>query len=145
MDAGVLSGIAVVQVGAVRGSKGRTHGASERALDGGDNRGIIRLGAAFAYLHAKEFDRAQRELNAIEANRDFFAEYLSDVLRLHLAVARKDEQTVETYAKKLDKVASLSRMIAAAVASLLSGKIANAFALEANLLLAVSPELRTAV
>ena len=33
-------------------------------------------------------------------------------------------------------------MIAAAVASLLSGKIANAFALEANLLLAVSPELR---
>ena len=69
------------------------------ALDRGDNRGIIRLGAAFAYLHAKEFDRAQSELDAIEANRDFFSEYLSDVLRLHLAVARKDQQTLEMYAK----------------------------------------------
>jgi hypothetical protein len=114
------------------------------ALDRGDNQGIIRLGAAFSYLHANEFDQAQSKLEAVAASGDFFAQYVSDVLRLHLAVARKDQQAVEMYAQKLEKAASYSPMIAEAVASLLSGMVSNAFALEANLLLAVSPEMGTA-
>ncbi len=114
------------------------------ALKRGDDRAIIRLGAAFAHLHGNAFDRAQSELDAVAASGDPFAQYISDVLRLHLAVARKDEQAVETYVQKLDKAMSFSPLIAKAVHSLLSGMLSQAFALEANLLLAVSPDMGTA-
>lgn len=114
------------------------------AVDRGDNRAIIRLGAAFAYLHANDLEHAQRELSNIESIGDHFANHLLDVLKLHLAVARQDQRAIEQHAKRLDDVVPFHPMIADAAANLLNGNFSGALALEANLLLAVSPELTTA-
>ena len=100
----------------------------------------MRLGAAVAYLAGGDNSDAECELNEIGDFGDSHSRHLTQILHLHLAVARNDQQKVKEIAGYFSSQVGLEQAFSSVVDALLRNDLIEAQRGEYNLLLAATPD-----
>lgn len=100
-----------------------------------DDETVVRLGAAIAFLFGWEIPLAARELAHIVSSRDFFSQYVCNVLRLHVAVAQSDEASVERLVVSLSIASERDPTVKKAIEALKRKDFPAALQFELELLL----------
>jgi tetratricopeptide (TPR) repeat protein len=110
----------------------------DTSLMSADEKVVLRLGAALAFLHENDMTNASRVLNDVGEATDCYTKYVRDVLQLHLAVVRSDREWIQTIVERLASARNEYKMIDDAVSMLQAGSIREALKLELNLLLTLA-------
>lgn len=133
-------GILLLKLGRYDDAKRRLVDGLKLALGQGNDRTIMRLGAAVALLAGGDHSDAECELNEIRDFGDSHSRHLAQVLRLHLAVARNDQKKAEEIAIFFRSHVGLEPAFISVVDALLRNDLIEAQRGELNLLLAASPD-----
>ena len=137
-------GILLLKLGRYREAERRLVAGLRLAIAQGNDRTIVRLGAAFAYLLNGNASFAEVELNEIRDFGDLHSKHLVNILKLHLAVLKENEQAISDISRYFDSFPSLEPAFRTVVNSLLLKDFVGAARGEYDLLLASMLEEVTA-
>ena len=84
-----------------------------------DSRAALRLGAAFAFLCENEIEPATTMLLQVRDARDYYTEYVCNVLELHLAVVNQNQQLAAEIASRLENAKKSDVAVAREIANAL--------------------------
>jgi tetratricopeptide (TPR) repeat protein len=100
-----------------------------------DNQAVIRLGAAFALLYKDDLDSAAAVLSKIRDVRDYYTQYVYDVLELHVCAAREDKERAAEIAERLETIGERDVVVARVLTALRAHDFSAAKRYELELLL----------
>ena len=103
-----------------------------------DNQTVLRLGAAFALLCCDDIEPAATVLSQIGDVRDYYTEYVYQVLEFHLSVVRQDKERVAEIARRLENVLDRDTVVAKTLIALQEGNFSAAKGYELELLLRIA-------
>jgi len=106
------------------------------AIRSGDSDVQLRIGAALFFLYTNDVANAERFLSGIRESHDYYLDYVSKVLRLHVATLKSDAVTRDGLLASLAPVCEQTPIIKEAVDCLRRGDFAGALKHELRLALA---------
>lgn len=107
-----------------------------RAIASGEEKSILRMGAAFWYLKKGENHQAEQLLSEVKDLHDYHTSYLLLVLKLHLAAQKKDTHLVDLLNKEIARLQISDGKLQKAVDAINQRNFALAAIYEADALLA---------
>jgi tetratricopeptide (TPR) repeat protein len=107
----------------------------ERDVLACDERGMLRLAAAVAFLGTSEWTKAEHELNNVGNTHNAYSEYLRNVLEYHVAVVRSEQQKASELMRRLNEGRAQFPRLWKAVECIRSNHMADALRLEVDGLL----------
>ncbi len=106
-----------------------------RAIAAGEEKAILRMAAALCFLREGRILEVDGILSEIPDLHDCHAQYLSLVLKLHLATRRKDLVTMNSLRKRIGGIGVKDAKLEKAVAALATGNFTLALTCETDALL----------
>ncbi len=106
-----------------------------KAIAFGEEKSIIRMGAALCYLGKNENIKADKVLSEIPDLHDCHVQYLSLVLKLHLATQKKDLAKIKSLKECIDRLQVVNANLEKAVEALGKKDFSLALTCETNALL----------
>jgi len=108
---------------------------SKHILDSKEGVILLRLGAAVTYLATEDYATASHEVEKSPASSNQYAEYLRQIMRLHIAASKSDEVTTKWIIEDLGKRADIGIEIDSIIRSINAKKWKDVIDLELQLCL----------
>lgn len=99
-----------------------------------DDRSIVRMGAVVTYLRDGDIEAAIRDLSGVESTKEYFSDYLSTVLKLHVASHQGDEGQSRGLRQRIYPAFSRNKVFASVVNDLENGEYSRAIEGEVRIL-----------
>lgn len=109
-----------------------------KAIASGEEKAILRMAAALSFLRENEILEADKILSSIPDLHDCHAQYLSLVLKLHLAAQKKDLATMNLLKEQIGRVQVIDAQLEKAVLALDKGDFSGALICETDVLLKIA-------
>lgn len=107
----------------------------DSVMESSDNPALLRLGATLAFLSAREDSEAERIIKEFPKSSNQYVEYLASIMRLHLAVLKSDEVSIQWLTKELLQYPEMSTKTDVALADLKKHDFKSIIELEIELCL----------
>ena len=107
-----------------------------KTLASGEEKEILRMAAALWYLKYGDPSEADSILSQVSDLDDYYIQYLSLVLKMHLAAQKKDLNTINSLRMRISKIRVVDVKLEKAVAAIDEGNFSLAIECETDALLA---------